>query len=355
MRVMHVIAGAEAGGAETFFADAACALDRAGLAQVVVTRPNAARLARLGGTGAAVYTAPFGNWRRGPTRRVLEAAFAAHRPDIVQYWMGRAGGYALRRPEAVHVGWFGGYYDVARFKGCDYFVGVTQGIVDHIVRSGVPPARARLIHTYADLDDAPALDRRAFATPDGRPLLLVLARLHKKKGLDTLLEALAAVPEPVLWIAGEGPERGALEALCRRLALADRVRFLGWRDDRGALLRAADLCVFPSRYEPFGTVMVEAWGTGVPLIAAAAAGPKAYVRDGENGLLVPVDDAAALAASIRRCLDDAALRRRLVAGGRATFEAAFTEASFVAAATSFYAEILAERGGGAAYSAAVRR
>jgi glycosyltransferase involved in cell wall biosynthesis len=340
MRLMHVIAGAEAGGAETFFADAASALGRAGIEQIVVTRPNEARLARLGGTQARVYTAPFRNWLRGSTRRVLGQAFDAHRPDIVQYWMGRAGSYALRRPSAVHVGWFGGYYDVARFKGCDWFVGVTQGIVDHMVASGVPAGRARLIHTYADLDAAPAVDRTLFGTPEGRPLLLALARLHRKKGLDTLLHALHEVPEAHLWIAGEGPERAALEALARRLALLDRVRFLGWRSDRGALLRAADLCVFPSRYEPFGTVMVEAWGTGVPLIAAASAGPKAYVRDGENGLLVPVDDAPALAAAIRRCLADEALRRRLVAGGRATFEASFTEASFVAAATAFYAEIL---------------
>ena len=76
------------------------------------------------------------------------------------------------------------------------------------------------------------------------------------------------------------------------------MRFLGWRDDRAALLAAADVCVMPSRYEPFGTVMAEAWSAGTPLIVAAAQGPRAYVKDGENGLMVPIDDAAALAAAI---------------------------------------------------------
>ena len=76
MKLMHVIAGAESGGAETFFADAVAALDRAELEQVVVTRPVPSRLARLGATRAAVETAPFGNFWRLPTKRALEAAFA---------------------------------------------------------------------------------------------------------------------------------------------------------------------------------------------------------------------------------------------------------------------------------------
>jgi len=69
----------------------------------------------------------------------------------------------------------------------------------------------------------------------------------------------------------------------RDLGLESRVRFSGWRDDRAALLAAADICVFPSRYEPFGTVTVDAWAAKRPLIAAAAQGPKAYVTDGTDG------------------------------------------------------------------------
>ena len=76
------------------------------------------------------------------------------------------------------------------------------------------------------------------------------------------------------------------------------MRFLGWRTDRGALLRAADICVLPSRWEPFGTVMLEAWAAGTPLVAAASQGPAALIEDGGNGLLVPVDDVAALAAAV---------------------------------------------------------
>jgi glycosyltransferase involved in cell wall biosynthesis len=201
------------------------------------------------------------------------------------------------------------------------------------------------IHTFAELDDAPAISRAAFTTPEGLPLLLILARLHPKKGVDIALKALAELPDCWLWIAGEGPLRDELQAQAARLGVANRTRFLGWRTDRGALLRAADLLVVPSRYEPFGTIMVEAWATGTPLVAAAAAGPAAYVEEGANGLLVPIDDAPALALAIRRVLADARLAETLVEGGRATFEARFTRDRIVREWVEYYRFVLS---GGAA-------
>jgi hypothetical protein len=170
-----------------------------------------------------------------------------------------------------------------------------------------------------------------------------LSRLHPKKGLDTLLRALATLPDCVGWIAGEGPLRAELEALAVRLGVADRVRFLGWRRDRAALLRAADLCVLPSRYEPFGTVILEAWAAGTPLVACAAAGPAAHVRDGEDGLLVPIDDAVALAGAIRRVLDDPSLARWLSAAGHAAYAKDYTPERVTDRWIAFYESVLASR------------
>jgi hypothetical protein len=102
------------------------------------------------------------------------------------------------------------------------------------------------------------------------------------------------------------------------------VRFLGWRNDRKALLEACDVCVLPSRYEPFGTVIIEAWAMTKPLVATAAAGARQYVTDGATGLLCPIDDAAALADCLRRVLDDAPLRRAIAAAGHAAYLENFT-------------------------------
>ena len=160
-----------------------------------------------------------------------------------------------------------------------------------------------------------------------------------------LLEALTLETRPYLWIAGDGPLRAELAAQAERLRVTERVRFLGWREDRDALFGAADICVFPSRYEPHGTVTMEAWGHKTPLVAAAAAGPAAYVRDGEDGLLVPIDDAAALAAAIGRVIDQPALAARLVEGGWRRYQDEFTEAACVARYLELFHKLLAERAG----------
>ncbi len=341
IKLMHVMAGAPHGGAENIFLESVLALCDAPVSQYVVTRPNNRfRLEQFQAHGIPVSTAAFNAYIRGPTRRTLKKAIARFDPDIVQYWMGRAGTFAMRG-RAKNVAWYGGYYKLARFKACDHHIGLTKDLVRHIVAQGVPAERTALIHTYAEFNETPPVSRSALSTPHDAPLLLALARLHPKKGLDVLLEALVHVPGAYLWIAGEGPIEKDLKALCHRLGLEERVRFLGWRDDRGALLAAADVCVFPSRYEPFGTVTVDAWAAGTPLVAAAAVGPKAYVQDGQNGLLVPIDDAPALAAAIMRVITDDALRRALVEGGRKTYRAQFTKEVFLRDSLAFYRRIVA--------------
>jgi glycosyltransferase involved in cell wall biosynthesis len=144
------------------------------------------------------------------------------------------------------------------------------------------------------------------------------------KGIDTMLHALARVPDAYLWLAGEGPARADYQALTTRLGLDARVRFLGWRNDRKALLQACDVCVLPSRHEPFGTVIIEAWAMTRPLVATAAAGARQYVSDGVTGLLCPIDDAAALADCLKRVLADATLRRAIAEAGHAAYLKDFT-------------------------------
>ena len=337
-RVLHLLAGGEAGGAETYCTETLVALAAAGVEQRIVTRPHPAREAQLRAAGIKVITAPFGGWLDWRTKQAIRQAVRDFQPEIVQAWMGRAASF-LPRSQAVNIGWFGGYYDLKRFRRADHFVGCTHDIARSIRDKGMAATRVHTIHTFADLDQLPPVERASLATPEGVPLLLFLGRLHEKKGIDIALEALANLPYCWLWIAGEGPLRAELEALAVTLGVAGRVRWLGWRTDRGALLRAADLLLVPSRYEPFGTIMVEAWATGTPLVAAAAAGPAAYVRNGENGLLVPVDDSAALAAAVQRVLTDDALRRRLIEGGTETYETDFTIEKIVSSWLQLYRAI----------------
>ncbi len=314
LRVMQVIAGAREGGAETFFVNLVLALHRAGLDQLVVMRENLARSVALRAGGVEPVELPFKRWFDLTTHIVLRREVKIYQPDIVLTWMNRASGM-VPGGDFLRLARLGGFYNLRHYRRCDHLLCITPDIVEHVVAQGWPRERAHYVANFAALGDGPPIDRARLDTPAQAPVLLALARLHRAKAIDVLLQALAIETRAYLWIAGDGPLRGELRALAGHLGVADRVRFLGWRDDRDALFGAADVCVFPSRYEPHGTVTMEAWAYRRPLVAAAAAGPAAYVRDGEDGLLVPVDDAPGLAAAIGRVIDQPALAARLVEGG----------------------------------------
>ena len=159
----------------------------------------------------------------------------------------------------------------------------------------------------------PPLSRVGLDTPLDAKLLLAMGRLHENKAFDILLRALTDVPDAWLWIAGDGPERAALKGLARDLGIANRVRFLGWRDDSDALMRAADIFVCPSRHEPLGNVVLEAWAAEKPVVAAAAVGPAELLGNDERGVLVPVDQPTELASAILDLLANPEKASRLAA------------------------------------------
>ena len=332
MRVLQAIAGGEAGGAEAFFVRLAGAFARAGVEQAIALGRHRRRAEALRGSGLAPVELAFGGALDITTSRLLAAQMDAFRPDIVLSWMNRAArfcGRARRHRKLVHIGRLGGYYKLKYYRRCDHLIGNTPDIVDYLVRQGWPAERAHFVPNFVHGAAAAPVARASLDTADGIPVLLAAGRLHRNKAFDVLIHALAELPDAVLWLAGEGAERPALEALATATGTAARVRFLGWREDMAGLLAAADALVCPSRIEPLGNVVIEAWAQSRPVVAAAAAGPRWLIEPGRTGLLAAVDDAVALAAAIRELLADSALAKRLAEGGRRAFEARFTEAAVV--------------------------
>jgi glycosyltransferase involved in cell wall biosynthesis len=215
----------------------------------------------------------------------------------------------------------------------------TREIVDWAVAQGWPAKSTFYIPNFAETEDGAPLDRALFDTPRDAPLLLGMGRLHSDKAHDISLRALNQLPDAFLWIAGSGPLEAELKALARELGVEARVRFLGWRDDAPSLYRTADLCVFPSRIEPLGNVVLQAWAYGLPVIAGASKGPAALVRTGEDGLLVPLEDPDALAAAARALLNDPALRATVIAGGQARLAREFSANAVAAQWRDLFAQI----------------
>lgn len=347
MKILQVMAGNDHGGAETAFVDMCIALQESGMEIEVATRANEVRVPALIAAGIKVHTLPFGGpidvftgWKLG---RIIKQ----FKPVIVQTWMSRA---AQKTPNwksvkseqrYLVVSRLGGYYKVKNFKSADYFNTITPDIKRHLVDGGIAAERIRPINNFAETEsDVVPVYKTDFNMPLDAPALISLGRLHTSKAYDVLLQALTELPGVYALIAGEGPERAALEHLAEGLGVESRVRFLGWRTDRAALLRACDICVFASRVEPFGTVFAQAWAERTPVIVSDADGPRQFCRDGEDCLMVPKNDASALAAAIKRMLSDGALREKLTCNGYARYENEFTKEKTVSAYLDFFIEIL---------------
>lgn len=349
MRVLQVMAGAPQGGAEAFFVRLTAGLADAGIHSHAVLRPHPQRSDALLAAGVGVTELPFGGLADrlfGETRRGLNRTIRSFKPDVVLSWMNRATRFlppAKARPlPYVHVARLGGYYDLKYYKHCDWLIGNTKDLVDYIVDGGWPAERVRYLPNFADETTAPAVARASLTTPNGAPLFLALGRLHANKGFDVLLDAMVRLPRAYLWLGGDGPLRSDLEAQVARLGIGERVRFLGWRDDGPALMAAADALVCPSRHEPLGNVVIEAWARGLPVIAARAQGPAALIDDGVTGLLVPTEDSAALAAAMTRLAADRSIAATLGASGRSAYREQFSKAAVVGRYVDFLQEITAQ-------------
>jgi glycosyltransferase involved in cell wall biosynthesis len=176
-------------------------------------------------------------------------------------------------------------------------IAVSEAVRDSLVRHGIEQKRIAVVENGINLsryrDARPAdVSKQAFT-------FLFVGRLVRQKAVDVLLDALAALSEVNLWIVGEGNERSALEDQASKLGIAERVFFLGIRNDVSSLMRTADCFVLPSRYEGFGMVLIEAMAAGLPCVVSDFSAAQELLRDGVSGLIVPRDDPRALTTAMR--------------------------------------------------------
>ncbi|MEZ6037440.1 MAG: glycosyltransferase [Planctomycetota bacterium] len=229
-------------------------------------------------------------------------------------------------------------------------VAISPSVHDSLVAGGVDAAR---IVTIPDALDPARLEeqkgrvatRAELDVGDDQVLLLALAQLVHRKGLDVLLQALARIDDPrvVCAIAGDGPEAVPLRTEATQLGVAERVRFLGTRKDAGDLLAACDVFCLPSRAEGMGVAALEALGKARAVVATAVGGLGQLIVDGTSGLLVPPEDPAALAAALQHLIADPALRERLAAAGPRRVDEGYRPQQYVDRHVELYAGVLARR------------
>jgi glycosyltransferase involved in cell wall biosynthesis len=336
MKIAQIMAGAPVGGAELFFERLTIALAGAGETVLPVIRRNAARAERLAAAGLAPVQLGFGGPFDLLTGQRVRSALRSFAPHVVVAWMNRAAHFTPRG-DWVLAGRLGGYYDLRYYRNCDHLIGNTRGIADWIVRRGWPAARVHHLPNFSP--DMAGAAPASLGLPHGARSILALGRLHRNKAFDVLVRALPLLPGVHAVIAGEGPEQAALLELARREEVVDRLHLTGWRNDTAALLAATDLLVCPSRIEPLGNVVIEAWSAHRPVVAATADGPRELITAGRDGLLVPTEDAKALANAIASVLEDPRRAMALAEAGRLRYQAEHAEAAVVARWRQFLATV----------------
>jgi len=339
LRIAHVLAGAPQGGAENFYTRLVCELAAENeFTQSAFTRPHNLRQKAFTLAKVGMQTFKFGSSIHWLDRRQYRAALRDYAPDIVMTYMNRAtsltpsGDYTL-------VARLGHYYDLKYYQHCDYWIGITRGICDYLIKSGMPADRVIHIPNFVDESDAVALPKDSFSTPKNRTILFALGRLHEHKGFDILLRSLVTIDNTVLWLAGDGPERDSLESLAEELGVKDRVRFLGWRTDVNALMRTADIFVCPSRHEGLGSIIIEAWFNHCPMVATESQGPKELISDKKNGLLTPIDDVDSLSKAINALIDNPQEAQQIAEQGYREYQAFYSRDKIINQYKDFFEKI----------------
>jgi glycosyltransferase involved in cell wall biosynthesis len=201
-------------------------------------------------------------------------------------------------------------------------VAVSQMVRRELLDVGVPPEKIKTIVNGVDLSEfkpGPA-DRCALGLPEGVVLGLFAGDIRSSiKNLDTVLRALPDAPGVHLAVAGT-LEGSPYPAMARRLGVAGRVHFLGFRDDVAALMRAADLFVLPSRRDSCPLVLLEALASGLPVVTARTVGTAGLVEPESGFVLDRPDDTEALAEALRALVADAERRRAMGRAARAVAE-----------------------------------
>jgi len=236
-------------------------------------------------------------------------------------------------------------------RSTDLVIAVSETLAEVLRRRVVhDPRRLRVIPNGVDVDRLrPASDasglRRDLAIPESTPVIGSVGRLEPVKNYRLALRALSQIeevdggPPPLLVLVGDGSERGLLDELARTLGIADRVRFLGWRDDVERLYGAFDIFTLTSRSEGMSVSLLEAMSAGLCPVVTDVGGNRGVLGPDLASLLVPSDDAAALAAAWRRHLLDVELRRDMGRRARARVQSEFSLARMVESHIEIYRQL----------------
>lgn len=323
-RVMHIHLGIK-GGAERFLINLVNGLHDRDVEQLVITLPDRVWHHEIKDV-AEIYETNVsrGHIKRFLINRRIAGLVRRFKPDVIMSWMTQAARWVPNRPDILTVARLGDYPKwLDPFENCDYLVCNTPDIVRKAVEIGWPEDRARMISNFTMWQPTEPISRAAMDTPDDAFVVLGAGRLVEHKGFAALVKAAAKLDNAYLWLLGDGDEADNLRAQAAQLGLGDRLRMPGWIEDPSPYLSAASTFCIPSRMEPLGNVVLEAWALHCPIVSTRSEGPSWLIDDEKNGLLADIDDADQIGAALARYQTDPAFAENLAKAGHEKLVAEF--------------------------------
>lgn len=219
------------------------------------------------------------------------------------------------------------HWEKQAFAKAEVIVAVSEKVAQDLLAIGVPQTSIQVIVNGVDLQefspgisDSYGAPGHKWRLPEGVPLALFVGDIRlSRKNLDTVLQALVQVPELHLAVAGNTQGSPYLQ-LAASLGLSERVHFLGQRSDVPELMKAVDFLVFPSRYEPFGLVVIEAMASGLPVITASSTGAADLVTTESGIVLSDADDPDPLSQALQLLSSDRTLCQKMGQAARSVAE-----------------------------------
>ncbi|HWK69732.1 glycosyltransferase family 4 protein [Pollutimonas sp. M17] len=361
LRILHSEAATSFGGQEQYIYRMMLAMRDRGHHLEAVCQPHAMLTQRLREQGFTVHT----TYMDGPVNFVKSVAAIrkilrggrfdvlnthSRRDTIVAGCAGRLAGTPLivrTRHLANRVG------SLLSYTVIPHRVTTASDFVrEHLIERGVPPGHVATVYPAVELPPIPGQSslRQELGLAEGDIVVGCVAVMRAQKGHKDLIDAMEPLihEKPglhLVLVGGGSPVFEEVQAYVAEKKLQRRIHLLGARRDVPNLLAGFDVFALATRKEASGTVFVEAGAAGLPVVGTRVDGVPEMMRDGVSGLLVPLDDRAALTQAIRRLVDDPDLRRRM---GRAGLEfcreqGRFSLAAMVERIESCYTRWLAER------------
>lgn len=360
MRILHISSARTLGGGERHLADLANALARRGHEVYAALRPRSPLAAELTEVSPEnIFAVRLRNALDLRSAHALARFVRARRIEVVHahvardYPLAAMACWRNRRAKLVvtrHVLFRLNRLHALTLARASRVIAVSRAVERALLAQKIfPPRKVTVIPNGIDWRRFDAVGARAefrhrLKIAPGSKVVGTVGELKRQKGQEDFLRAAARVAREDrschFVIAGGGERRAALERLAAELRLKNRVTFTGWVDEVAPLLGALDLYVSASHTESFGLAIVEAMAAGLPVVATATEGAREIIDDGETGLVVPVGDQEALAASILRLLKDEAERARLGGRARAAAHERFSLDRMVDATEKVYEEMM---------------